>query len=294
MFPGVAGTYYNPSDVNPSSDMRSAYKSSQSPEPPFTNTFTNPFPANPTFCPSPNFQSISTDYPSHNSGISAPSPSDEFRRLQQKIQELERQREHDQNRIKMLESQLASRSYPSSRGTSPPDSPSFQAQWKARTEARVKIYCSLNRAGNALCSWHDPRRERRQFPPRNAPEGYLNCGCTYEEALFEESLASHNVGSYLPGGTVRMDPALCKPLLKLLETRYGYRDGDFERDPQTGDWLLGEGPAKWSLFHAYLDRSRTCKSSLSKASHICAADSLYCGYGFQQYFTIRANFLLHL
>jgi hypothetical protein len=80
-----------------------------------------------------------------------------------------------------------------------------------------------------------------------APAGHLNCGCTYEEALFEESLARHNVGSYHPGETVRMDPALRNPLLRLLQTRYAYRDGDFERDSKTGDWLPGEGPTLWEL-----------------------------------------------
>lgn len=78
-----------------------------------------------------------------------------------------------------------------------------------------------------------------------APPGHLNCGCTYEEALFEESLARHGVGSYHPGETVRMDPALRNPLLKLLQSRYGYRDGDFERDPITGDWVEGEGNVYW-------------------------------------------------
>jgi hypothetical protein len=82
----------------------------------------------------------------------------------------------------------------------------------------------------------------------------LNCGCTYEEALFEESLARHSVGSYHPGESVRMvrpltsplavpiliteqDPALRSPLLKLLLWRYGYKDGEFERDPR----VEGEG-----------------------------------------------------
>ncbi|KAK7683154.1 hypothetical protein QCA50_013827 [Cerrena zonata] len=124
-------------------------------------------------------------------------------------------------------------------------SQAFQQSWNARTGARTKLLCSLNRAGNALCAWHDSRRERRQYPPRNAPPGYLNCGCTYEEALFEESLSRHEVGSYHPGESVRMDPALRNPLLKLLKARYGYRDGDFERDPKTGDWIEGEGPARW-------------------------------------------------
>lgn len=121
----------------------------------------------------------------------------------------------------------------------------FQASWKRRTDARVRQFCSLNRAGNALCAWHDSRRERRAYPPRMAPPGYLNCGCTFEEALFEESLSRANVGSYHPGESVRMDPALRNPLLKLLQTRYGYRDGDFERDINTGLWIEGEGPEMW-------------------------------------------------
>ncbi|QRV81972.1 hypothetical protein RhiJN_09987 [Ceratobasidium sp. AG-Ba] len=121
----------------------------------------------------------------------------------------------------------------------------FEASWDARTDARVKRFCSLNRAGNALCAWHDSRRERRAYPPRMAPPGHLNCGCTYEEALFEESLARHGVGSYHPGENVRMDPALRNPLLKLLQWRFGYKDGDFERDPASGDWVEGEGEHAW-------------------------------------------------
>ena len=78
-----------------------------------------------------------------------------------------------------------------------------------------------------------------------APPGHLNCGCTFEEALFEESLSRHKVGSYHPGDSVRMDPALRNPLLKLLQRRYGYKDGDFERDPITGNWIEGEGHAPW-------------------------------------------------
>ncbi|KJA21557.1 hypothetical protein HYPSUDRAFT_140511 [Hypholoma sublateritium FD-334 SS-4] len=126
-----------------------------------------------------------------------------------------------------------------------PASAPFQGQWRVRTDARKRIFCSLNRAGNALCSWHDSRRERRMFPPRNAPPGFLNCGCTYDEALFEESLARHGVGSYHPGENVRMDPALRNPLLKLLVQRYGYKDGDFDHDPLTETWSPGEEPGQW-------------------------------------------------
>ena len=42
-----------------------------------------------------------------------------------------------------------------------------------------------------------------------------------------------------------MDPALRNPLLRLLVKRYGYRDGDFERDPVTGHWNENEGPERW-------------------------------------------------
>lgn len=42
-----------------------------------------------------------------------------------------------------------------------------------------------------------------------------------------------------------MDPALRNPLLKLLQQRYNYKDGDFERDPVTGNWVEGEGHAYW-------------------------------------------------
>jgi hypothetical protein len=44
-----------------------------------------------------------------------------------------------------------------------------------------------------------------------------------------------------------MDPALRNPLLKLMQVRYGYRDGDFERDPITGEWVEGEGHQLWEL-----------------------------------------------
>lgn len=180
--------------------------------------------------------------------------------LRQKVRELELINESSRLRQRDLERELAKESSNSSQSrgisssshglpspmlTPSPQSVSFNASWNARTDARVRHFCSLNRAGNALCSWHDSRRERRAYPPRMAPPGRLNCGCTHEEALFEESLSRHGVGSYHPGESVRMDPALRNPLLKLLQTRYGYRDGDFERDITTGEWLEGEGHSIW-------------------------------------------------
>ncbi|KAI0790346.1 hypothetical protein C8Q75DRAFT_732993 [Abortiporus biennis] len=180
----------------------------------------------------------------------------EVRRLQHRVRELEHNYKTARDRVKDLEREVGRTSPHTSRRSnlnpsglhlsSLPVSPAFQESWKARTEARVKVFCSLNRAGNALCSWHDSRRERRTYPPRMAPPGYLNCGCTFEEALFEESLSRHGVGSYHPGPeSVRMDPALRNPLLKLLQQRFGYQDGDFERDPISGDWVEGEGASLW-------------------------------------------------
>lgn len=183
-------------------------------------------------------------------------PDDELRRLHHRIHELEHKYRSARDKVKELESELARVTYGSMTGSasvsglptpmaSPAVSASFEEGWRKRTEARVKMFCSLNRAGNALCAWHDSRRERRAHPPRMAPPGHLNCGCTYDEALFEESLARWGVGSYHPGENVRMDPTLRNELLKLLQRRYGYRDGDFERDAVTGDWTDGEGPEFW-------------------------------------------------
>jgi hypothetical protein len=178
---------------------------------------------------------------------------EELRFLRNRVRELEIEKETANRRVRELHAALAT-GYPQtgihpsglpSPTPSPHNTDAFQESWNVRTNVRIRTFCSLNRAGNALCAWHDSRRERRAYPPRMAPPGHLNCGCTFEEALFEESLARHGVGSYHPGESVRMDPALRNPLLKLLKQRYGYRDGDFERDPTTGAWVEGEGPALW-------------------------------------------------
>ncbi|KAJ3562343.1 hypothetical protein NP233_g9636 [Leucocoprinus birnbaumii] len=160
-------------------------------------------------------------------------PESEVRRLRKKVKELQ------QNLIEARSAVPSGASVPVS------VSPAFRSGWKRRTDARKKLFCSLNRAGNALCAWHDSRRERRQFPPRNAPPGMLNCGCTHEEALFEESLSRHGVGGYLPGESVRMDPELRRPLLRLLQQRYGYKDGDFDYDPQSMEWYNEQDPESW-------------------------------------------------
>ena len=181
------------------------------------------------------------------------SVEEELRFLRNKVRELEFEKEAANHRVRLLHDSMtpgytSTGIHPSglpSPAPGPSNVDAFQESWNARTNARIRTFCSLNRAGNALCAWHDSRRERRAYPPRMAPPGHLNCGCTFEEALFEESLARHGVGSYHPGENVRMDPALRNPLLKLLKQRYGYKDGDFERDPTTGTWVEGEGPSLW-------------------------------------------------
>jgi hypothetical protein len=175
--------------------------------------------------------------------VDSSSADAEIRRLRRRVQELQLENRRAREALDSLRTSAPNHS--SGGLPTPPHSSSFQSGWKARTEARKKLFCSLNRAGNALCAWHDSRRERRAYPPRNAPPGFLNCGCSYEEALFEESLSRHGVGSYHPGETVRMDPALRNPLLALLQKRYGYKDGDFEHDPLTEEWHDGESPSLW-------------------------------------------------
>ncbi|KAJ7232957.1 hypothetical protein B0H12DRAFT_1144415 [Mycena haematopus] len=240
---GMTGPAYMDPQASNAAYYRNSPESSLSPSSSFTTpSFNNPF--RPT---------SAANYPPTPTPAYPPpvNPQEEIRRLRKKLVEMERLYERTCEQVKTLESRpsphrthSAAAAFPSPQST-PPTTAAFQASWKARTDARIRQFCALNRAGNALCAWHDSRRERRVHPPRMAPNGYLNCGCTYDEALFEESLARHHVGSYLPGETVRMDPALRNPLLKLLQQRYGYRDGDFERDPRTGDWIPGEGPAFW-------------------------------------------------
>ncbi|KAJ8083652.1 hypothetical protein AAF712_005661 [Marasmius tenuissimus] len=171
----------------------------------------------------------------------------DVRSLQYKIHHLEGTQRHNKERIRHLEAQLASSSTltPSESSSDALSSASFGTSWRVQTAAQKRQFGTPNRAGDALCAYHNIRRERRAFPPRNAPAGYLNCGCSDEEALFEESLARNGVGSCLPDDSIRMDPALRNPLLRLLQRQYGYRDGDFERDPSTGGWISGEGPEKW-------------------------------------------------
>ncbi|KAG8950343.1 hypothetical protein FRC04_007785 [Tulasnella sp. 424] len=154
--------------------------------------------------PTPSSASSSTLINSEQSQNHTPTPiEEELAQLRTKVRELEFVNDLVQLRVVELENEKSkllgggnggsdkgssTAGSPSSRSTSSTlvlnteADPDFQSSWQKRTEARIKRFCSLNRAGNALCAWHDSRRERRAYPPRMAPPGTLNCGCTYEEA----------------------------------------------------------------------------------------------------------------
>ncbi|KAF9003428.1 hypothetical protein BDQ17DRAFT_1425382 [Cyathus striatus] len=252
-YPGVAGHGFSASsDMCNSTSMSygTPSRTSSSPDslPPSSPAYPQAMFNDPYSVHDRNIRNVGS-YPSsapYQQGHGVPVPSNEradaeIRHLRRRVQELE----HECRQAREVIDNMGSTAHSGSLPPTPPRSASFQESWRNRTEVRKRIYCSLNRAGNALCAWHDSRRERRMYPPRNAPPGYLNCGCTFDEALFEESLARHGVGSYHPGETVRMDPALRNPLLKLLQQRYGYKDGDFELDPNTLQWQDGESPTEW-------------------------------------------------
>ncbi|QRV94509.1 hypothetical protein RhiJN_22527 [Ceratobasidium sp. AG-Ba] len=75
-----------------------------------------------------------------------------------------------------------------------------------------------------VCAWHAHHGHQ---PTQSAKPGHLGCGCTIQEALFEESMARHGVGSMYSEAPM-MDPTLRKPLLQLLQRRYHYVDGSLE------------------------------------------------------------------
>jgi hypothetical protein len=135
-------------------------------------------------CSGTPFLGPSTSSSSHPPAASGREDWDnELQRLRKRVNELELVNEHARNRIRSLETEIAHDVYgggqqqqqqqsspflPSAPvphhphtgdGTSFSPQPShMQASWRARTASRVRMFCSLNRAGNALCSWHDSRR----------------------------------------------------------------------------------------------------------------------------------------
>jgi len=123
-------------------------------------------------------------------------------------------------------------------------------EYDTRTRLREDKICGNNRNKNAWCAWHDSARLKAD---KVRAERTLSCKCTFEEALLEEELARNGVGSLKTpkalealnaGGekVVRLHPSLRKGLLRLLEERYNYRDGDFDVDPTTGQWVDGQRP----------------------------------------------------
>ncbi|KAH7100056.1 hypothetical protein BKA62DRAFT_620512, partial [Auriculariales sp. MPI-PUGE-AT-0066] len=114
-----------------------------------------------------------------------------------------------------------------------------------RTAIRIKLLEKLNHHGNRCCAWHETRQELHEYSAREAPTGIMNCGCTFEEALFEESLSKSGVGSMVTGAK-RLNPALRNALLLVFQRAYGYTDGDLAFNRVSSEWLDGESPAYWS------------------------------------------------
>ncbi|KAG8738558.1 hypothetical protein FRC10_006683 [Ceratobasidium sp. 414] len=128
---------------------------------------------------------------------------DEFAAAHARIRELEVLNEHTRRRIAQLEEgKLA------------------DANAARRTPHRNAV---------EICAWHAYNgQDPTQPTPNMAQPGDLKCGCTLQEALFEESLARYGVGSIHAEG-VMMEPALRRSLLHLLQKRYHYTSGEFER-----------------------------------------------------------------
>ncbi|KAG8978777.1 hypothetical protein FRB90_008350, partial [Tulasnella sp. 427] len=123
----------------------------------------------------PSSNSSSTLISAEQSQNHTPTPiEEELAQLRTKVRELEfvndlvqlRVVELENEKVKLLGGSDKASSIvgsPSSRSTSSTmvlsgeTDPDFQSSWQKRTDARIKRFCSLNRAGNALCAWHDSR-----------------------------------------------------------------------------------------------------------------------------------------
>ncbi|KAH7100075.1 hypothetical protein BKA62DRAFT_801909 [Auriculariales sp. MPI-PUGE-AT-0066] len=115
---------------------------------------------------------------------------------------------------------------------------------RRRADARLKVLYPLNRNGISTCAWHGTRNKPKKYPARQAPPGFLNCGCTEKDALFEEALARLGVSS-LEANAERMHPDIRRALLRVLEGYYNYMDGDFDFDSNTSYWRNGQDPLSW-------------------------------------------------
>ena len=68
-----------------------------------------------------------------------------------------------------------------------------------------------------MCAWHDANRTPPLYGPRAAPPGIMSCGCTFEQTLFEETLARNGIGSVFLSKHVNIKELLIKSY-KSLET----------------------------------------------------------------------------
>jgi len=118
-----------------------------------------------------------------------------------------------------------------------------------RSAARTRSFHVNNRVGMRRCAWCHSRRELGPHAPYEAPRDFMNCGCSVEEAKFEDSLASNGIGALEPdrrdNTVVRLSKLLRRPLLELLRRRYGYVDGDFDFDLPNGPWKEDKDADWW-------------------------------------------------
>ncbi|KAH7100063.1 hypothetical protein BKA62DRAFT_707465 [Auriculariales sp. MPI-PUGE-AT-0066] len=161
--------------------------------------------------------------------VAAPNGSWSADQLLHHVQLLQSQLNHAQMQL-----QLAS--FP------PPQMKPSDREYIERSQLREQAICHPNRVGKAYCAWHGTARIKSNKTP---DPGNLSCDCPLKEALFEEALARHGVGS-VKTGPERVHPDIRRALLQLLEKCFNYRDGDFDVDPATGQWIPGQTPHDWA------------------------------------------------
>ncbi|KAH7099623.1 hypothetical protein BKA62DRAFT_304345 [Auriculariales sp. MPI-PUGE-AT-0066] len=156
-----------------------------------------------------------------------------------RVRQLEQEGERYRRQLNDLEQQIKSLTSPVMMPSVAFQRPSDHARRAAR---RLELITKPNRIGNRSCAFHATATPYG-IPAHSAPDGLMNCGCSVNEALLEESLAKNRVGSMAPHG--RLDPELRRSILKLLEDRYDYKDGDLDFDRASLKWREGDDPSSW-------------------------------------------------
>ena len=181
--------------------------------------------------------------------LTTPSTAEDVIRIPTTITELQQQLEPTEPRIQLQNPVLTidpaqlSLAH-TARPATAPNTLKRPQDHRQRAERRKMLRKTLNRNGNRNCAWCEPRREPRKYGPRRAPENKMTCGCNFEDALFEETLAWNGVGS-MDTTQQRLDPKLRHALLVLLKKRYRYQDGDLDFDHDKLEWMSGGNAASW-------------------------------------------------